>query len=80
MGLNFIPSREQMSKEIDQCVERHRPEMLFSFCNCCIARSTGALFSQECRSCNVRKAIYTLSVRQTLHETHPELPGRPALT
>ncbi len=62
MTINFYPNREELSKEINQCVESRKLEVLLSFCRCCIYN----IFDErtivtECFKCGIQHGILKMS-------------------
>lgn len=59
MSMGFFPSRDNMVKEVDQWIVRQKLEMLMGLCNCCMYKVL--VSGRECRSCQVRIGIRTLT-------------------
>ncbi len=62
MAVNFCPNREQMIKEIEQCVVLGKLDVLQCFCNSCVYKVLGesALLTQ-CLKCRVQQGITKIS-------------------
>ena len=62
MAVNFCPNREQMLKEIEQCVVLGKLDVLQCFCNSCVYKILGesALLTQ-CVKCRVQQGITKIS-------------------
>lgn len=65
MADNFCPNRDQMLKEIAQCVTSGKLDVLLSFCNCCVYKifDESTLVSQ-CLKCSVQQGITKISNRR----------------
>ncbi len=62
MAINFYPNREQLSKEIDQCVASRNREMLLIFCRCCIYNIfEESTIVTECIKCGIQSGILKMS-------------------
>lgn len=64
MAVNFFPNREQMIKEIEQCVVLGKLDVLQCFCNSCVYKALGcesALMTQ-CLKCRVQQGITRISI------------------
>jgi hypothetical protein len=55
MSMSFLPSRDNMIKEIDQWIVLQKLDMLVGLCNCCMYKVFAA--DHECRSCRVKSGI-----------------------
>ncbi len=68
MTINFYPNREQLSKEIDQCVASQKREVLLSFCRCCVYNIFDeSTIVTECFKCGIQHGI--LKMTNALKET-----------
>lgn len=67
--VNFCPNKEQMGKEIEQCVASSRLDVLMSLCTCCVNKivDESALLSQ-CLKCSVQHGIEKISKKRTWTE------------
>jgi hypothetical protein len=62
MAINFYPNREQLSKEIDQCVASRNREVLLSFCRCCIYNIfEESTIVTECFKCGIQHGLSKIS-------------------
>ena len=64
MSINFCPSREQMTREVELCVIANRLDVLTSICACCVYAifDDGMLVSQ-CLQCAVRQGMARITDR-----------------
>lgn len=64
MTVNFCPNREQMLKEIAECIASGKLEVLTSLCTCCVYKifDESTLVSQ-CMRCGVQQGIAKISRR-----------------
>lgn len=72
MRVNFYPSREQVSKEIDQCIAVRNTDTLLSFCKSCISNMLTLRFNSECQNCKVKDGLNEISriaKTQRMHES-----------
>ncbi len=62
MTVNFCPNREQMVKEVAECIESSRLDVLLSLCTCCVYKifDENTLVSQ-CLRCSVQHGIAKIS-------------------
>ena len=64
MSVNFYLNREQMSKEVEQCIALNRLETLMSFCNSCVLKIFENRLIPECHECKVGRGIKTVSKKR----------------
>jgi hypothetical protein len=58
MAVNFSPNRDQMIKEIEQCVVLGKLEMLQCLCNSCMYKVLGeSVLLPQCLKCGVHHGI-----------------------
>ncbi len=62
MPVNFCPNREQMVKEVEECIESSKLDVLMSLCTCCVYKifDESTLVSQ-CMRCSVQQGISKIS-------------------
>ncbi len=68
MDLSFLPSRQNMYKEVQQWIALNKLEMLLALCNCCAYKVIGFTAAHHCRSCHVRGGIMKLTAKQPKRE------------
>lgn len=72
MSVNFNLSREQMSKEIDQCIALNRMDTLLSLCNSCVSSMLERRFEYECQNCKIRFGINKILSKKKTQEFEEE--------
>ncbi len=70
MRVNFYPSREQVSKEIDQCIAVRNTDTLMSFCKSCISNVLTIRFNSECQNCKVKDGLNQISRMVETQQVH----------
>ncbi len=70
MRVNFYPSREQVSKEIDQCIAVRNTDTLMSFCKSCISNALTIRFNSECQNCKVKDGLNQISRMAETQQVH----------
>ncbi len=64
MDIHFLPNREQLTQEIEQCVETGKRDILLGFCRCCAYHIfEESTLVTECLKCSVQRGITRLSLR-----------------
>jgi hypothetical protein len=67
MTVNFCPNREQLVKEVEQCIAASKLDVLVSLCTCCVY----TIFDEttlvgQCLKCSIQQGIAKLSQRGPL--------------
>jgi len=57
MSINFYPFREQLAKEVEQCIALGKLDTLLSFCNSCVFKMFEKRIEPECQTCMIKHGI-----------------------
>lgn len=63
MNLNFAPKREELHREIEQCVQLNKLDTLNSLCNGCLNRMIEPSLRSSCHTCTIQAGKETILKR-----------------
>lgn len=76
MSINFYPFREQLAKEIEQCITLGRMDTLISFCNSCVFKMFAKRIEPECQTCMIKQGIVrTIQEKKAEDSNNEEVLG-----
>jgi len=63
MNLNFAPRREDLEREVENCVSQNRLDTLNSLCNGCLNRINTSAVPASCLTCSIQIGKETILKR-----------------